>query len=225
MRGTLFLWTKEADEAFEELKCRLTSAQTLALPDFTQVFELRCDACKLGMGAVLCQHSRPIAFFSEKIAGSRARYNTYDIEFYAIVQAIKHWRHYLFHQEFILYTDHDALKHLGSQDKISARHASWIAFLHQFTFVIKHQSGKTNKVADALSRRHTLLATMHVSVPGFTTFADLYPDDPYFGTIWRELQHKQSSEFVLHESFLFRGNRLCVPACSLRLQLFKELRE
>lgn len=78
--------------------------------------------------------------FSEKTAGLRARYSTYDVELYAIVQAIKHWRHYLFHQEFILYTDHDALKHLGSQYKISSCFASWIAFLQQFTFVIKHQS-------------------------------------------------------------------------------------
>lgn len=138
---------------------------------------------------------------------------------------MKHWRHYLFHQEFILYTDHDALKHLGSQDKISARHASWIAYLQQFTFVIKHQSGKTNKVADALSRRHSLLASMYVLVSGFTTFADLYPDDPFFGSVWRELQQQKSSEYVLHDGFVFHDNRLCVLDCSLRLQLVKELHE
>lgn len=79
-----------------------------------------------------------MAFYSEKIAGSRARDSTYDVEFYAIIQAIRHCSNYLFHQEFILYIDHDALKHLGRQDKISSRHASWIAFLQQFTFVIKH---------------------------------------------------------------------------------------
>ncbi|XP_013589557.1 PREDICTED: uncharacterized protein LOC106297989 [Brassica oleracea var. oleracea] len=187
MKGSSFLWTDEANSAFEDLKQRLVSAQILALPDFTQVFELHCDACKLGIGAVLSQLGHPIAFFSEKIAGSRARYSTYDVEFYAIVQAIKHWRHYLFHQEFILYTDHDALKHLGSQDKISSRHASWIAFLQQFTFVIKHLSGKTNKVADALSRRHSLVATLQVSVPGFAALPDLYPTDPYFGSICSSL--------------------------------------
>lgn len=151
IKGISFNWTSEAVAAFIELKERLISTHILALSDFTQVFELHCDACKLGIGAILSQQGRPVAFFSEKIAGSRARYNTYDVEFYAIVQPIKHWRHYLFHQEFILYTDHDEFKHLGSQDKISARHASWIAFLQQFTFVIKHQSGRTNKVADALS--------------------------------------------------------------------------
>ena len=127
MKGTT--WTPEADQAFENLKQRLVSAQILALPDFTQVFELHCDACKLGIGAVLSQSGRPIAFFCEKIAGSRARYSTNDVEFYAIVQAIKHWRHYLFHQEFILYTDHDALKHMGSQDKRNYGYLSYFGMI------------------------------------------------------------------------------------------------
>ncbi|XP_056857637.1 uncharacterized protein LOC130506963, partial [Raphanus sativus] len=74
MKGSSFVWTAEANQAFEDLKQRLVSAQVLALPDFTQVFELHCDACKFGIGAVLSQSGRPVAFFSEKIAGSRARY-------------------------------------------------------------------------------------------------------------------------------------------------------
>lgn len=175
MRGQSFLWTPAADDAFQTIEEKLTSAPILVLPDFDSVFELHTDACKLGIGAVLSQQGRPVAFFSETIAGSRAQYSTYDVEFYAIVQAIKHWRHYFFHQEFILYTDHDALKHLGSQDKISARHASWIAFLQQFTFVIKHLSGRTNKVGDALSRRHALVSTLHTMVPGFAVLTELYP--------------------------------------------------
>lgn len=146
------------------------------------MFELHCDASKTGIGAVLSQKGRPIAFYSEKLAGSRFRYSTYDIEFYAIVQAIKHWRHYLFHKEFDNYTDHDALKHLSSQGKVSSRHAYWIAYFQQFTFVIKHTSGASNRVADALSRMHSVLTVLHTLVPGFATFADLYPSDPFLVT-------------------------------------------
>lgn len=69
---------------------------------------------------VLRQNSPPVAFYSENIAGSRACCSMYDIEFYAIVQTIKNMHHYLLHQEFILYTDHDAFKHLGNEDKILA---------------------------------------------------------------------------------------------------------
>jgi len=170
-----FTWTTEAEIAFQEIKQRLTTAPILVLPDFSNPFELHCDASKLGIGAVLSQNGRPVAFFSEKLSGAKSRYNTYDIEFYAVVQAVRHWRHYLFLQEFVLFTDHDALKHMGSQDKISSRHASWAAYLQQFTFVIKHKAGIQNRVADALSRRKNLLVDMRVKVLGFDSFCRTSP--------------------------------------------------
>lgn len=157
------------------------------------------------------------------MAGARVRYSTYDIEFYAIVQAIKHWWHYLAHKEFVLFTDHVALKYLGTQNKISSRHASWTAYLQQFTFVIKHQSGKLNKVADVLSRRHALVATLSVFVPGFESFADLYETDSFFAAIWRDLALNKRYDFSLVDGFIFKDNRLCVPESSLRLQIIKEL--
>jgi hypothetical protein len=79
------------------------------------------------------------------------------MEFYALIQTIKHWRPYLIHREFILYTDHDSLKHLGSQNKLNLRHSRWMNYLQQFDFIIKHKAGTENKVADALSRRPYLL--------------------------------------------------------------------
>ncbi|CAA7046444.1 unnamed protein product [Microthlaspi erraticum] len=223
IRDGSFVWTPAASTAFDLVKDKLSSAPILALPDFTLVFELHCDASKLGVGAVLSQRGRPIAFYSEKLAGARLRYSTYDLEFYAIIQAVKHWRHYLFHKEFVLYTDHDALKHIGNQDKVSARHASWIAYLQQFTFVIKHTSGVSNRVADALSRRHSLLAVLHVSVPGFSSFADLYASDSFFGPIWSDTDSASSRLYTRHDGFLFRESRLCIPDCSLRLKLISEL--
>ncbi|PKI52273.1 hypothetical protein CRG98_027338, partial [Punica granatum] len=145
-----------------KIKERLTTAPILVLPDFQQPFELHSDASKVGIRAVLSQNNRPIAFFSEKLTGAKVRYNTYDVEFYAVVQAVKHWRHYLFHKEFVLYTDHEALKRLHSQDKVSARHASWVAYLERFTFVVKHKSEVINRVTDALSRRRSILSRMTV---------------------------------------------------------------
>lgn len=223
MKHATFSWTPGASAAFELIKLKLTTAPILVLPNFELPFELHCDASKLGIGAVLSQQGRPVAYYSEKMAGARVRYSTYDIEFYAIVQAIKHWRHYLAHKEFVLFTDHVALKYLGTQDKISSRHASWTTYLQQFTFVIKHQSGSQNKVADALSRRHALVSTLRVSVTGFECFAELYPSDPFFSTIWTDLSRGVRTDFSLVDGFIFKDNRLCVPTCSLRLQIIKEL--
>jgi hypothetical protein len=80
---------------------------------------------------------------------------------YALIQTLKHWRPYLIHREFILFTDYDSLKYLYSQNKLSPRHARWISFLQQFSFVIRHKTCE-NKVADAFSRRShslTILST------------------------------------------------------------------
>ncbi|KAI9174135.1 hypothetical protein LWI28_012455 [Acer negundo] len=223
MKGVKFQWTTEAEEGFQQIKEKLTTAPILVLPDFSQPFELHSDASKVGIGAVLSQGGKPVAYFSEKLSGSRVRYSTYDIEFYAVVQVVKHWRHYLFHREFILYTDHDSLRHLHSQEKISSRHASWSAYLQQFTFVLKHKAGVTNRVADALSRRVNLLSTMVVQVPGFNSFRELYDSDPHFSEIMVAVREKKNSEFVLVDGFLFRGNQLCIPECSLRLQIITEI--
>lgn len=100
-----------------------------------------------------------------------------------MVRAVQHWSHFLFQREFILYSDHEALRHLATQVNLSARHASWTAYLQQFTFILKHHLGTSNKVADALSRRALVLSELRVAVPGVELLADLYSSDPYFGSI------------------------------------------
>ena len=127
--------------AFELIKERLTITPFLVLPDFFQAFELHTNASTVRIGAVLSQNSKPVSFFSEKLSGSKLNDSTYDIEFYTVVQAVRHWHHYLFNKEFILYTDHDSLRHLHQQDKVSPRHARWVAYLERFTYVVKHKSG------------------------------------------------------------------------------------
>lgn len=225
MKGKQFSWSEEAGVAFERIKELLTTAPILVLPDFQLLFELHTDASKVGIGGVLSQSGRPVAYFSEKLSGAKMRYSTYDVEFYAIVQAVKHWRHYLFQKEFVLYTDHEALKHLQGQDKISARHASWIAYLQQFTFVVKHKSGVTNRVADALSRRSHLLTTMKVEVIGFDLLPELIDEDRYFAKFVEKVKDGDTDEFMLVDGFLFKGNQLCIPESSLRLKIIKELHE
>lgn len=89
--------------------------------------------------------------------------------------------------------------------------------------MIKHKAGTLNKVVDALSRRHSLLTTLHVSVPGFEMLLDLYPTDLFFSKIWEEAIQGIGNVYILFDEFLFRGAQLCIPECSLRLQLIHEL--
>lgn len=216
IKGDKFQWTKQAQESFNELKHHLITAPVLALPNFDQVFEVNCDASNIGVGAVLSQEGRPIAFFSEKLNDAKLKYSTYDKEFYAIVRALQHWSHYLLPKEFILYSDHEALKHLSSQQKINRRHASWVEFLQAYPFLIKHKSGKQNSVADALSRRHVLLTNLQTKVVGFETIKELYQDDPDFNIVWESTKDQPFQRYHRHEGFLFKDNVLCIPRCSLR---------
>ncbi|GKA13150.1 putative nucleotidyltransferase, ribonuclease H [Tanacetum coccineum] len=147
IKGKLFVWTKEAELAFQVVKEKLTTAPILILPDFFKVFELHTDASKVAISGVLSQGRRPVAYFSEKLIGTNSRYTTYNLEFYAVFQAVKYWRHYLFHKEFDLFTDHDSLRHIRTQDKASHKHGRWLAFLKKFTFVVKHKIGVSNRAA------------------------------------------------------------------------------
>ncbi|XP_024015845.1 uncharacterized protein LOC112089103 [Eutrema salsugineum] len=118
-----FKWGTAQEEAFQLLKNRLTHAPLLSLPDFMKTFEIECDASGVGIGAVLMQEKRPIAYFSEKLGGATLNYPTYDKELYALVRALQTWQHYLWPKEFVIHTDHQSLKHLKGQQKLNKREA------------------------------------------------------------------------------------------------------
>ena len=100
-----FKWGEEQEKAFQVIKDKLTHAPLLALPNFAKTFEVECDASGLGIGAVLMQEGRPIAYFSEKLSGAALKYPTYDKELYALVWALETWQHY-WPKEFVIHTDH-----------------------------------------------------------------------------------------------------------------------
>ena len=163
----------------------MTTTPNLTLPDFSKVFELDCDASNVGIGDVLSQERRLIAFFSEKLNNAERKYSTYDKEFYSIIRALSHWNHYMLPKEFVLYSDHEALKDLSTQHKLGASHVKWVEFRQTFQFVLKHKSGQLNKVADALSRSDTLLNAMQYMVVGFEIIKTLYENDYDF---WQSLK-------------------------------------
>jgi hypothetical protein len=217
-----FKWGSEQDRAFIEIKERLCGAPLLALPDFCKTFEIEFDASGIGIGAVLMQEKRPIAYFSEKLNGVALNYLTYDKELYALVRALETWQHYLWPKKFVIHTDHESLKHLKGQGKLNRRHAQWMEFIETFPYVIKYKQGKENIVADALSRRYALVSTLNAKLLGFEYVKELYVNDDDFATVFGACEKAAFGKFYRLDGYLFRENRLCVPNSSMRELLVRE---
>jgi hypothetical protein len=162
-----FKRTEEIDRNFKLLKKKIIEKSTLAFPSFDQFFQVETNASETVIGVVLSQEQIPITYFREKLNEEKDKYSSYEKEFYAIVQYLKKWRHYLIPKEFSLYNDNHALQFISSQPKLYKRHTKWVEFLQNFTFVIKHKSGKTNKVGDALIRINLILQEFQVNTLGF----------------------------------------------------------
>ena len=147
-------WTDECQAAFEGLKADLTNSPVLASPDMTKHFEVVTDACGTGIGAVLLQEGRPIAFESRKLTDPETRYTTTEQELLASVHAMTVWRCFLEglpKDQVTLVTDHHPNTCLPTQPNMNRRQARWSEFLQRFNFKWVYRPGRQN-VADPISR-------------------------------------------------------------------------
>lgn len=155
-------WGEQQDEAFAALKHALSTAPVISAPDMSQPFIVTTDASDFAVGAVLSQLGPPprtIAFESHKLNPAQRNYPVHDREMLAIVDALRKWRHYLLGQKVTIVTDHKSLEFFASQPHLNARQARWAGLLAEYDYEIQHRPGKTNVVADALSRRPDHAAT------------------------------------------------------------------
>jgi hypothetical protein len=106
-KNVRFIWGKAQQHAFDELKKCLTEAPLLVLPDVQQTFEIECDASGIGLGGVLMQNGRPVAYHSEMLDGACLNYSIYDKELFALVRVLEVWQHYLWPKEFVIHSDHE----------------------------------------------------------------------------------------------------------------------
>jgi hypothetical protein len=120
-KGVDFSWTNERQMAFNELKKRLTTVPVLTLPDQSKRFIVYCDASKDGLGCVLMQEGRVIAYTSWQLRRHELNYPTHDLELAAVVHALKIWRHYLFGKRCDICTDHKSLKYIFTQSELNMR--------------------------------------------------------------------------------------------------------
>ncbi|GKE86561.1 putative reverse transcriptase domain-containing protein, partial [Tanacetum coccineum] len=164
---------EKEETAFQLIKQKLCSAPILALPKGSENFIVYCDASHKGLGVVLMQNEKVIAYASRQLKIHEKNYTTHDLELGAIVFALKMWRHYLYGTKCTVFTDHKSLQHILDQKELNMRQQRWLELLSDYDCEIRYHPGKANVVADALSRKErikplrvpTLVMTIGLNLP------------------------------------------------------------
>ena len=169
-----FVWSSQQEEAFQLLKQKLCNAPILTLPEGTEDFVVYCDASHQGLGCVLMQRDKVIAYASRQLKVHEKNYTTHDLELGAVVFALKIWRHYLYGTKCTIYTDHKSLQHILDQKMLNMRQRRWVELLNDYDCEIRYHPGKANVVADALSRKERV-KPLRVRALGMTVQTSLIP--------------------------------------------------
>ncbi|GJZ54699.1 putative reverse transcriptase domain-containing protein [Tanacetum coccineum] len=155
-KGIKFDWGEKEENAFQLIKQKLCSAPILALPEGSEDFVVYCDASHKGLGAVLMQREKVIAYASRQLKVHEKNYTTHDLELGSVVFALKIWRHYLYGTKCTMFTDHKSLQHILDQKELNMRQRHWLELLSDYDCDIRYHPGKANVVADALSRKERI---------------------------------------------------------------------
>ena len=159
-KNVKFQWSDACVKSFVELKKRLITAPILAIPTGSGGMVVYSDASKSGLGCVLMQNGRVIAYASRQLKDYEKNYPTHDLELAAVVFALKIWRHYLYGERCEIYTDHKSLKYFFTQKELNMRQRRWLELVKDYDCAINYHPGKANVVADALSRKSSASVSM-----------------------------------------------------------------
>ncbi|KAJ9538727.1 hypothetical protein OSB04_031460 [Centaurea solstitialis] len=159
-----YVWGSEQQMAFDTLRQKLCEAPVLTLPEGVEDMTVYCDASRLGLGCVLMQRGRVIAYASRQLKPHEANYPTHDLELAAVVFALKLWRHYLYGVKCTIFSDHRSLRYFLEQPNLNMRQRRWLDVVKDYDCEILYHPGKANVVADALSRK-TEHAPLRFTIP------------------------------------------------------------
>ncbi|KAI3775001.1 hypothetical protein L1987_49569 [Smallanthus sonchifolius] len=147
-------------EGFSKIAQPLTALTQKALPEGTGDFVVYCDASIQGLGCVLMQREKVIAYASRQLKVHEKNYTTHDLELGAVVFALKIWRYYLYGTKCTIYTDHKSLQHIFEQKELNMRQRRWVELLNDYDCAIRYHPDKANVVADALKIRNAQLEAL-----------------------------------------------------------------
>ena len=148
-----FEWNEECENAFQQLKRKLTIALVLTAPISGELFTVYCDASIMGLGCVLMQQGKVVAYDSRKLKQHERNYPIHDLELVVVVFALKTWRHYLYGEKFEVYSDHKNLKYIFTQKDLNSKQRRQMETLEDYDFSLHYHPGKANVIANALSRK------------------------------------------------------------------------
>ncbi|KAG8479087.1 hypothetical protein CXB51_028995 [Gossypium anomalum] len=148
-----FEWSEKCQKSFEQLKTLLTEALVLVQPETGKEFVICSDASINGLGCVLIQEGKVIAYASRQLKQHEKNYPMHDLGLAAIVFALKIWRHYFFGEKCHVYSNHKSLKYLMTQKDLNLRQRRWLDLLKDYELVTDYHPGKANVMADTLSQK------------------------------------------------------------------------
>ncbi|KAA0053234.1 DNA/RNA polymerases superfamily protein [Cucumis melo var. makuwa] len=209
-KGAPFVWSKACEDSFQNLKQKLVTAPVLTVPNGSGSFVIYSDAFKKGLGCVLMQQGKVVAYASRQLKSHEQNYPTHDLELAAVVFALKIWRHYLYGEKIQIFTDHKSLKYFFTQKELNMRQRRWLELVKDYDCEILYHPGKANVVADALSRK---LAQLTVQPTLRQRIIDAQSNDPYLVEKRGLAETRQAVEFSLSsDGGLLFERRLCVPS-------------
>ncbi|KAL6313182.1 hypothetical protein AAG906_016770 [Vitis piasezkii] len=209
-KGDGFQWNEAVEMAFTQLKEALTSPPILRLPDFTQRFVIDCDASGIGLGAILTQENRPVAYFSQALKGSALSLSTYEKEMLAIVKAIKLWRPYLLGKPFTVRTDQKSLKYLLEQRITTPAQTRWLPKLLGYDYEIEYKRGPENQGADSLSRvvEFQFLSISQPRANWWPVLQKEVQQDSFYEDLLQKNPSPTAHKLLQRDGVWFKGNKV-----------------
>ena len=148
-----FEWDDKCQSSFERSKEILVKAPVLIQPNLGRDYTMYSDASRIGLGCILMQDGKVVAYASRQLKPHEQNYLTHDLELAAVVFALKIWRHYLYGEKYRIFIDHKSLKYLLTQKDLNLRQRRWLELFKDYDCIIDYHPGKANVVADTLSRK------------------------------------------------------------------------